>query len=363
MAAADVPTPKELLTSVVDRHSSISDMGAKKEHFKVKDSNYVPDDVKQQLKSSFTDKLNRLDKFVNEADSSLSDSSNFQSLERRKKQIEVGLKTKQIMIKSRSVGDSGIAPEDRLYLSVQTSIVSDPQSIITQKAQDDRSNSNPAIGDTPKGLKANGAKLYIYVSKTNTIAEVLSQVEKRFPTQVLGSNDLKHFATKNGDNEWATSIQQKHQMVLVVCTSDSPSWTDWNRNQVASKILADFEDIFIFYWPLEEVLANQSKLSTIEGKLKKHEDQSTKQIVPKVPEKNQLLKGDRKWYKKTVSSIPVLVEIVGVHFDDYPNIYYTIKAIDEDEVSFKEKQTDENRLYDIDDTKVGVVSPLSVKGE
>ena len=45
---------------------------------------------------------------------------------------------------------------------------------------------------------------------------------------------------------------------------------------------------------------------------------------------------------------PILVEIVGVHHDDYPNIYYTVKPIDKNEKSFLEKQTDRSKLFDID---------------
>ena len=43
----------------------------------------------------------------------------------------------------------------------------------------------------------------------------------------------------------------------------------------------------------------------------------------------------------------VPVRIVGVHYDDYPNIYYTIKPVRND-ATFEEKQTDESRLVQMD---------------
>ena len=40
----------------------------------------------------------------------------------------------------------------------------------------------------------------------------------------------------------------------------------------------------------------------------------------------------------------IAVRIVGVHYDDMPNIYYTIRPVNSSQATFDEKQTDRNRL-------------------
>lgn len=50
-------------------------------------------------------------------------------------------------------------------------------------------------------------------------------------------------------------------------------------------------------------------------------------------------KGEKVIYTRT----ELLAEILAVHFDDYPNIYYTIKILNNND-NFLEKQTPENNL-------------------
>lgn len=54
------------------------------------------------------------------------------------------------------------------------------------------------------------------------------------------------------------------------------------------------------------------------------------------------------WYKRNNETPKQLVTIVGVHFDDYPNIYYTIRPLDPSKSTYDEKQTDANRLSLVD---------------
>ena len=42
------------------------------------------------------------------------------------------------------------------------------------------------------------------------------------------------------------------------------------------------------------------------------------------------------------------MKVVGVHHDDFPNIYYTIQPCDPSSATFDEKQTDANRLSTVD---------------
>ena len=53
-------------------------------------------------------------------------------------------------------------------------------------------------------------------------------------------------------------------------------------------------------------------------------------------------KGEQVIYTRT----NLLAEILAVHFDDFPNIYYTIKILNNND-NFLEKQTPENNLKKI----------------
>ena len=59
---------------------------------------------------------------------------------------------------------------------------------------------------------------------------------------------------------------------------------------------------------------------------------------------NIFVKQQIAYYKKNDATEKILVKVVGVHFDDFPNIYYTIQPCDPSSATFDEKQTDANRL-------------------
>ena len=63
------------------------------------------------------------------------------------------------------------------------------------------------------------------------------------------------------------------------------------------------------------------------------------------------------YYKKNDATEKILVKVVGVHHDDFPNIYYTIQPCDPSSATFDEKQTDANRLSIVKDKDVEQPSP------
>jgi len=69
-----------------------------------------------------------------------------------------------------------------------------------------------------------------------------------------------------------------------------------------------------------------------------------KQTSP-TPTKAQFAKGQRVLYTNPNTGVSEQMVVVGVHFDDFPNIYYTVQALVADETGYKkEKQTDQARL-------------------
>jgi hypothetical protein len=72
---------------------------------------------------------------------------------------------------------------------------------------------------------------------------------------------------------------------------------------------------------------------------------------------NIFVKQQIAYYKKNDATEKILVKVVGVHHDDFPNIYYTIQPCDPSSATFDEKQTDANRLSIVKDKDVEQPSP------
>ena len=59
----------------------------------------------------------------------------------------------------------------------------------------------------------------------------------------------------------------------------------------------------------------------------------------------------------------IVVKVLGVHFDDMPNIYYTIMPLDPSQCNFDEKQTDADRLRNLtaEETEAAKVYGVKMK--
>jgi len=198
------------------------------------------------------------------------------------------------LIKKKATGIEGVADEDRIYLCI-------------------------------KFCESTGSDCeYIFVSKYQIIAEMLKYVMETFQSRVPSTSS-------SGD-----------KMALVLWTEDTPEWSAWDRNAPLYDSLANFEEVFVKAMPLALVLQAQ-----IEKQIQQQSHAETAAPVPSAPGPAPLAKGDGAWYRYQSPSEPgprlVRVEVVGVHHDDFPNIYYTVRSADSPPL-FQEKQTDAARL-------------------
>lgn len=361
--AEDVPTPEEgfsvksMFAAVANRFMTTEPASSPKEHHRVQSSS-VP--ANQKTSAKFNNKVNGLDNVAKNANSL--------------KQKSIGDKTRQILIKSKALGNSEVAGADRLYLIVH--FVTSPNAKVGNSASSD-----------------SGAS-YFYFNRNLTIAEMINALRKQYP-------QLVHSVYPSNVN--------KDTLTLAIINEDSPDWKSWNRNSVLKDTFLNFEEITLFPHDLNEVVSNQSKLQargrviTMNNPIivKKEEDEKAKKV------KKDFAKGDVVWYHKS-SNVPpataseeaitseevsssatpstdmevtseggsssssatptpaavspeqeemLLVTVIGVHHDDFPNVYYTIQPVrpiqfingrnNNTELTmnvFEEKQTDSTHL-------------------
>ena len=130
----------------------------------------------------------------------------------------------------------------------------------------------------------------------------------------------------------------------MLATADTPDWRQWERNTPLKDCLSNFEDVAVFAAPIKEVMENQDELAYVREfgprvveeavSMKTVEAEDLPPYVPAVFVKEQLA-----WYHKVPSEVHrrlsveqmeetqamIMVSIVGVHHDDFPNVYYTVR--------------------------------------
>lgn len=276
-----------------------------------------------------TSKSEGLDKTMEK----LTDISNTTTIQSER---NISEQTKRILIKTKAKGNENLIVENRFYLIVHL------EDILTLES----SNETNIIR-------------YCYFSSSATLGEVLHNMLSKSNLYFDG-----HFKT-----------YPDH--ILSFVTADTPDWKYWDRNLSLKRSLKIFEEVKLIWVPIAEVIENQKKF--VELKLLKNENSITHKT---------LQKGHYAWYHKhnqLISSkeealllgIPIiLVKIIGVHHDDFPNIYYTIKMehlteydlpsdLDVSNLTFyTEKQTDSIRL--IPDEMIRLKShqePLSISNQ
>lgn len=239
-----------------------------------------------------------------------------------RKQYNIINKTRQMIIKTKALGNQNIVVEDRFYMIIH---------FINQLNSLSPINTNE--NDTQD--------LYIYMSKHKTNGELLYYLWQNYAHVITSKDCFK-------DSNDVASLSHK-DISLVMTTEDTPDWHDWDRNKILKDCFHNFEDISIYALPSQLVIDNQNKLfSKLINNVDniQHNSNDNNPVVsnkasifqPSIYEKHQLA-----WYHKIPSEVVctldvlnnmetieqtqpmIIVEIVDVHKDDFPNMYYTIR--------------------------------------
>lgn len=286
-----LPRPSELLAAVEHRFDSEdTHREESKHHFRVR-ATASAQTTQPSLPPTTLRILESLDKISSRSLSNKSRNINEQ--------------TRRMLIKSRAVGKESISQEDRLYLQVYCNSPSTGTSTSSQGNQEE---------------DEAGTSLYIFVSKHSTLGESLHYIANSYPRQVFGEP------------------VRPNQLCLGVCTSDTPDWTSWHAKSrfPVGTIFRSCERICVIVITIEEsiqtarLIEQSAQLPTT---LSSAEDAKTAQGDPKFKKTDTVL-------YTTSDGAEVEAEVIGVHLDDFPNIYYTIRVFGSD----SERQTNENRM-------------------
>lgn len=282
---------------------------------------------------------------------------------------KISNQTKHMLIKSRAKGGENVPVEDRFYLTVF------PHSV----PLDPRGHPQPALPNS----STNTAK-HFYFPRYLTLGEVLVQLKQKVDDQV------RLPVVSSGH-----AVRARDQYGLVIQTRDTLDWKLWNFEKKIEDLFTNFEEIFLHYESLGEIVAIRSAFQRKthhdghgHGKASAVEPTASTAPVAETASNANLTdptkasvyaKGEKVWYYKTIPNeeevrsrhseinfdvamkcrIPLVqVTVLSVHFDDFPNIYYTISMSnptsflnihnkEEDEGMlkfFSEKQTDAKRL-------------------
>ena len=251
-------------------------------------------------------------------------SNNSSSLSERK----ISCKTRNILIKSNSIGNASIPALDRIYFSVNFLC-----------------GSSSSGGSGASSSSSSSTKLVnFFYKRTMTLGEMLHQLGLTFPQLSYGAA-----VAPSG-------------MSLVLYTEDTPDWRQWDRSKPLEILLESFEEVIIDFTSTVEVVNAQKVLE--QQRIISHEDAIVNaeealraaKLAANVGNDDELITyplcvGEIiEYYPSSGSSSSradkvnadsmELVTVVGVHQDDFPNFYYTIRF----NTSKREKQTDRFHL-------------------
>ncbi len=283
----------------------------------------------------------------------------------RHKQQRIAKKTKCMMIKQKANGNEHIPPELRQYFVIHF----DP--IPNDGRHSHHGNSDEKL-------------LFLFFNQSQELGEMLQYLKSHYPRNIMLDNDIQKLEQKTFNPA---------ELSVVVKTADSPDWRMWNRNAPIQDMFERYEDIWISYLPTTMVIEAQERINNLLVEQRRILEQLTDSkttIVPSVATSaivegdtsanntnisaatHSYSKGEQAWYYKAPyvedeeplklnsmeeandHKIPLmLVQIIGVHHDDFPNIYYTIGMVqpphgvglDSQKLVFHtEKQTDKSHL-------------------
>ena len=301
VTAAAAKEAQDLIKSVESRFDSISDPSSTTHSINVRTAQ-IPNGLISNDKSIAT--LDKLRDIENKSSS---------SAERK-----ISCKTRMILIKSKSIGNSSIPASDRIYFSGRFI------------ADSNKGKSDASVND----------QVNFFYKRSMTLGEMLHQLGMTFPQLSYGCA-----VAPTG-------------MSLVLSTDDTPDWKQWDRSKPLEILLESFEEVFIDIASTTDVVAAQKILE-----LKRIEDYENALIAAETAIQAAKLAAnvgnddELVTYPLTVGEVVEyypssgssssrdsvggatgmeLVTIVGVHQDDFPNYYYTVRF----NATKREKQTD-----------------------
>lgn len=219
------------------------------------------------------------------------------------KQKSISSKTKEMLVKSRAQGNPNTPMEDRVFFSVH----------FRTAQQSTRSREK----DLPQ--------LFLFFSRHWTLGEMLQQL---WTEQAQIATHMRHIDFPSH----GTSSPQRGtgSFGFVLSTSDTVDWREWDRRRLLGELFSTCEDVEIWVQPLHTIRETQkiwedrdAKAST--GKLIENDALTEAENSTKKFEKEEFV-----WYHKNGRNSKnelqcVLVKVVEVHLDDFPNLYYTIQ--------------------------------------
>ena len=218
------------------------------------------------------------------------------------KQRSVALKTAQMLMKSKAWGDVEDVdtkdPSNRIYFMVE--------------------------------FMATGVKKIVYFPKRSHVRDMLHKLGRKFTSSVFGSPTIPPDTS-------------------VVCFSDNFCWQDdnWDRAACLCNCIKEFETIKIFTVSTSEAAACQSSIE-------QRRIVSGDTVFRTFPDNHDYGKGNKVLYETNSEHGRMEATIIGVHYDDYPNVYYTILLDDG-----VEKQTIASRLMPLDENTREISSSSS----
>eukprot|EP01038_Epipyxis_sp_PR26KG_P010814 gene10814-14515_t len=298
---------KDIYTAVKNRFESVGSIGSQNEHYKIRSTPTVADMKTPSIGNNTQKTLSKLNNVSTQSNNS--------------KERSISQKTKAILLKNKSIGDNGIDPMDRFYLSIRffDSYSTAQSYLFAQERHDSK---------LVEAIDTSNPVHFYYFNKQNTLGTVVQHICRLYP----------QFAFR--------SASKPEHLTLSLISSDTPDWRDWNRNVSISLLFADFEEVFAFPMPIVEVVANQTIMDNIlREKLNVEENKMEVDVNEPVNSKPyEYVKGESAWYHSSNLTQHIAVRIVGVHHDDFPNIYYTVQPITPNANLFTEKQTDHTHL-------------------
>lgn len=355
---------KGLFQSITDRFSSSSSPVVTHSQHAVHSSK---PSVSTTDKEKFQSTLQRLD-----------NSSNSTSNDKTKR---ISSKTREMLIKSRATGNDSCVSEDRVFFMLHfeplpPSAVSASRSppLKEEGLQQEEGEVARLAEESIASIKASVDSVrYLFFSRHVTLAELLYQVKQQYPDLIL------FIARKLGVAADVADVG------LSIQTRDTPDWEYWTsadvRNLPLHQLFTNFEEVWLKILPLSQVLTLQQnpalRKADVKASAATSPSPSTSTATSTAAEvKREYRKGDRVWYYKalqpasdvapsdTVFSsfleayehrehiILHLADVVAIHHDDFPNIYYTIRLLPSGNLSTSssssgssgEKQTDLRHL-------------------
>jgi hypothetical protein len=173
------------------------------------------DTTSSEAENKFAKKLDALDKVAENTSSS--------------KQRNISLKSKEMLVKTKAVGNDNVPAEDRTYLTVHF--------VGSLETKSNDSKSKP---------------LYLYFSRFETVGEVMQHIWVAHRGAVKGSVYFKEDPSVKG--------VKGEDLTVAMGTTDSPQWQAWDRNLPLKDCFAVHEDVAVFAVPIEAVMANQKAL-------------------------------------------------------------------------------------------------------